>query len=393
MARHYVFTSESVTAGHPDKLCDQISDELVGHFLRQDRLARVAAECAVSTGILFVSVKASSDATVDVPNAARAVILDVGYDKGAFNGHNCTIMTSLNQLEGDDLRFDELAMSEAELDELAVLDNVTAFGYACTHTPELLPLPVWLAHRVVRRLDLLRQDALDYLAPDGACQVGVAFQDQTPYRIHSVTLVASQQRKKKPELAELRNNLLTHVIEPAFAESPIGLDEATRININPEGAVFKGGPTLHAGLTGRKNGIDAYGGFSRQSGAALSGKDPSRIDRVAAYAARHAAKNVVAAGLAEQCEVQLSYTIGLAHSVSVRADSFGTGVITDDDLTERVRDCFDFRLGGIMRRFDLRRLARSYDGEFYRRLAVYGHIGRTDLAAPWELVEDAHSLR
>ncbi|MCS7290381.1 MAG: methionine adenosyltransferase domain-containing protein, partial [Roseiflexus sp.] len=302
MASHYIFTSESVSAGHPDKLCDQISDALVGHYLRQDPFASVVAECAVSTGILFVSVKVAADAVVDIPNTAREIILEVGYDRGAFNGRTCTVMTSLSEMNGFRQRSDDPM-------QLTAQENVTLFGYACAHTPDLAPLPIWCAHRLMRQYDLVRQQSLHYLAPDAKCQVGVAFVGRTPQRIDSITLLASQ-RDSRVSLATLRNDVMEQIIRPAFVDQPYAPDDRTRIQINPEGPIFEGGPALHAGLTGRKNGVDTYGGFSRQSGAALSGKDPTRIDRVGAYAARHAAKNIVAAGLAEQCEVQLSYSIG-----------------------------------------------------------------------------------
>jgi S-adenosylmethionine synthetase len=384
MASFYVFTSESVTEGHPDKLCDQISDALVGNFLLQDPQARVIAECAASTGILFVSVKANSSAVVDVPNTAREVILDVGYDRGDFNGHSCTVMTSQDVLPVENGPADERTLEDDELDHLVALDNVTVFGYACDQTPELLPLPISLAHQLVRRLDCTRRESLTYLAPDGNCQVGIAYEDHTPRRIDSITLVASQRKKKQPDLAHLRHDLLQEVIRPVFAQATIAPDKKTRITINPEGRIIQGGPALHAGLTGRKNHIDTYGGYSRQSGAALSGKDPTRIDRVGSYAARHAARNIVTAGLARQCEVQLSYSIGLAAPVSLRVETFGTSKVPEDEVQTRVADCLDFRLGSIIRRFDLRRLARRENGRLYRRLSVYGHVGRVDLDLPWE---------
>lgn len=392
MPSEYIFTSESVSAGHPDKLCDQISDALVGHYLRQDPLASVIAECAVSTGILFVSVKVAADAVVDIPNTAREIILDVGYDQGAFNGRTCTVMTSLSETNGAYPRFDEMALDDGDLDRLTAQENVTLFGFACTHTPELAPLPVWCAHQLMRRYDHVRRKTLRYLAPDAKCQVGIAFADHQPRRIDSITLIASQQ-SEHPSLATLRADLVEHVITPAFDGQPVAPDERTRLQINPEGVMLEGGPALHAGLTGRKNGVDTYGGFSRQSGAALSGKDPTRIDRAGAYAARHAAKHVVAAGLADLCEVQLSYSIGIAGPVSVRVETFGTGRIADEELTERVRQHFDFRPGAILRRFNLRRLASMYQGQFYRRLAVYGHVGRADLDLPWEAIGDADALR
>ena len=255
MASHYIFTSESVSSGHPDKLCDQISDALVGHYLRQDPFASVVAECAVSIGILFVSVKVAADAVVDIPNTAREIILDVGYDQGAFNGRTCTVMTSLSEINGLRPRFDETMLDEEALSQLTAQENVTLFGYACTHTPDLAPLPLWCAHRLMRQYDMVRRQTLRYLAPDAKCQVGIAFSGRMPRRIDSITLLASQQ-DSRVSLATLHADLIEQVIRPAFADQPFAPDERTRIQINPEGAVFEGGPALHAGLTGRKNGVD-----------------------------------------------------------------------------------------------------------------------------------------
>jgi len=362
MTSPYVFTSESVTEGHPDKLCDQISDALVDEYLYQDRLAQVAAECAVSTGIVFVAVKVASDAMVDVPNTVRKVILQVGYNRGKFNGHTCTILTNINALPGPEPRLDEMLLDDEGLDRLTAQDNVTVFGYACTHTPALMPLPIWLAHRLVHRLDQTRHRELDYLAPDGKCQVAVVFEDHTPQRIHSITLIATQ-RKKKPFLEELQRDLLEVVIQPVFAEETVRPDAHTLIRINPEGVIKGGGPLLHTGLTGRKHGVDTYGGFARQGSAALSGKDPLRVDRTGAYAARYAAKNIVAAGLATHCEVQISYTIGLARPVSLRVETFGTGRLPDDALAQRLMRWFDFRPGGIVRSFGLRDVVTQWGGQ------------------------------
>jgi len=289
-------------------------------------------------------------------------------------------------------RFDEIVLDEEGLSHLTAQENVTLFGYACTHTPDLAPLPLWCAHRLMRQYDGVRRKTLRYLAPDAKCQVGIAFVGRMPHRIDSITLLASQQ-DSRVSLATLHTDLIEQVIRPAFADQPFAPDERTRIQINPEGAVFEGGPALHAGLTGRKNGVDTYGGFSRQSSAALSGKDPTRIDRIGAYAARHAAKNIVAAGLAEQCEVQLSYSIGIAEPVSVRVETYGTGRLDDDTLTDRVARHFDFRPGGIIRRLRLRQLATMCHGDLYRRLAVYGHVGRSDLDLPWEATDEAEALR
>jgi S-adenosylmethionine synthetase len=392
MTAEYVFTSESVTEGHPDKLCDQISDALIDHYLLQDEQARVIAECAVTTGILFVSVKAESTAVVDIPNAARRVILETGYNRGTFNGNTCTIMTNLSEQVSRPSHIDAVSLGDEALDRLAAQDNVTAFGYACTDTPALLPLPIWLAHQLVRQMDTARKQTLKYLTPDGKCQVGIAFRDHAPHRVDSITLIASQQHEA-PSSSQLYDDLIEHVVSPVFAAEAIAFNSTTRIAINPEGPVIEGGPALHAGLTGRKNGVDTYGNFSRQSAAALSGKDPTRIDRISTYAARHAAKNIVRASLAERCEVQLSYSIGIAAPVSIRVETFGTGQLADDVITNRAVEHFDFRLGSIIRRFNLRNLVRMHNGRFYRQLAVYGHVGRLDLDLPWEATDDADALR
>jgi S-adenosylmethionine synthetase len=385
MAAEHVFTSESVTAGHPDKLCDQISDALVGHILWQDPQARIVAECAVSTGILFIALKTTTTAVADVPRIVREIILDSGYDRGSFNGHTCTVMTS--QIEETTAAL----TTTSNLASLAAQENVTLFGYACTQTPVLLPLPIWLANRLAQRLDAVCREWRDDLAPDGKVQVGVVYRDHMPQRIHSVTLVASQ-RRSELSLEQLRALMREQVIQPVFAHEAIKLDGQTSVQINPEGTVLEGGPMLHAGLTGRKSGADTYGGYARQSGAALSGKDPTRIDRTGAYAARHAAKNIVAAGLATRCEVQLSYSIGQQHPVSVRAETFGTGFVSDEKLSTGVALAFDFSVGGILRRFDLAGLAIRSRGRLFQQLAAYGHFGRPELELPWEVTSDVAAL-
>jgi S-adenosylmethionine synthetase len=391
----YVFTSESVMRGHPDKLCDQISDAIVGRYMRVDRLARVAAECATSAGIVFISVKALAHGSVDVSNIARSVIGNAGYDNEHFNPKTCAIMTSqLDFPQNGRFRTEEEHMSDAALDELTVSDQATVFGYACRHTPALLPLPIWLANKLARRVDEARESGeLPYLAPDGKVQVAIEFAGRRPRRVHAITLVAAQREADEPSAARLADDLRGHVIDPVFADEEIKPDARTRIAVNPDGPIVWGGPYLHAGLTGHKGGADTYGEFARQSGSSLSGKDPSRVDRVGVYAARHVAKNVVAAGLAEQCEVQLTYSIGLAGPASVQVETFGTGTLAPDELTERVRQRFDFRLGAIVRDYKLRDLpGRSADG-FFVRLATYGHVGRPELTLPWENVDRIEVLR
>jgi S-adenosylmethionine synthetase len=398
MQKDFMFTSESVTEGHPDKLCDQISDAILDRFLQQDPYSGVIAECAVSTAIVFIAARFASHASVDLPNIARQVIEQVGYDHQAFNAKTCSIVTSLKELPPEERRsFDERKLSEPEIDRIAVKNQVTVFGFACDQTPVLMPLPIWLAHRLARRLASVRQqNILPYLSADGKTQVGVEYRDRRPFRIHSITVVGSQNQPSVaggPSLAQLHNDLCEMVVAEVFREEEIRPDETTRIFINPDGPVIIGGPSVHSGLTGRKNAIDTYGEYSRHSGAALSGKDPTRIDRVGAYAARYAAKNVVAAGLAAECEVQLSYSIGLSHPVSIQVETFGTGTIPDEEIALLLSQHFEFRLAGILKQFNLRFLSSTGRGGFYRRLAAYGHVGRIDIDLPWEATDKAALLR
>jgi S-adenosylmethionine synthetase len=395
MMRDFVFSSESVTDGHPDKLCDRISDALVGQYLRRDRLARVNVECAVSTGILFVAVKAASTATVDIPFAAREVIEAAGYHLDGFNARDCTVMTSFSEVNGRQApRVDEDDLPEAGLDAVPARDQVTVFGFACNQTESLMPLPIWLAHRLARRLSDARRDgSIAYLLPDGKTQVAVEFRDRRPLRIHGITVLATQRDVGSASPARLRDDILAQVVAPAFADEPLRPDRETRVDVNPEGIVVGGGPALHSGLTGRKTAVDTYGEFARHSGAALSGKDPSRIDRTGAYMARYAAKNVVAAGLASECEVQLCYSVGVSRPVSIHAETFGTNTIDEREIEERVRRTFDFRPAAITRALRLRALPAEQPDGFYIQVAAYGHVGRTDIALPWEHIDRVEMLR
>jgi S-adenosylmethionine synthetase len=394
MKKDFMFTSESVTEGHPDKLCDQISDAIVDHFLQQDPCSRVIAECAVSTSILFIAARFASGVNIDFPYIARQVIDQIGYEQSEFNGKTCSILTSLRELpRGDYSCFDEQYLTEREIDNIAVKNQVTVFGFACRQTPAFMPLPIWLAHKLARRLTSARlQKILPYLSQDGKTQVGVEFRNRVPHRIHSITVVASQQKGSGPDLRKLNEDIREAVIDVVFRDEDIKPDKDTRIFVNPDGPFVTGGPSVHSGLTGRKNAIDTYGEYSRHSGAALSGKDPMRIDRVGAYAARYAAKNVVAAGLADECEIQLSYSIGLASPVSIQVETFGTGKVPDGVIADLVEENFDFRLAGIIRQFSLRRLPAAIKGGFYRKLAAYGHVGRMDIGLPWELNDKANLL-
>jgi S-adenosylmethionine synthetase len=398
MKKDFIFSSESVTEGHPDKLCDQISDAIVDHFLQQDPFSSVIAECAVSTAILFIAARFSASAYVDFSQVARNVISQIGYEQKEFNGKTCSIITSLKELpEEDRWRFDERKLTGEELEGIPVQNQVTLFGFACNQTASYMPLPIWLAHKLSRKLTSVRiQRILPYLMPDGKTQVGVEYRGSRPYRIHSITVIASQLKtpeKGGPDLRRLRDDIIGEVIGPAFHDEEIAPDGRTRIFVNPDGPFILGGPSVHSGLTGRKNAIDTYGEYSRHSGAALSGKDPVRIDRVGAYAARYAAKNVVAAGLADECEVQLSYSIGLARPVSIQVETFGTGRVPDERIAGIIDRHFDFRLAGILKQFNLRHLPAAIKGGFYRKLGAYGHVGRMDIGLPWELTDKAAVIR
>jgi S-adenosylmethionine synthetase len=398
MQRDFVFFSESVTEGHPDKICDQISDGIVDRFLERDPGSTIIAECAVSTGIVFIAARFASNAVVDFPQVARRVIADIGYDQPDFNPKTCSVVTSLTEISHEHrFQLDERRMSSADLDAVAVRNAVNAFGFACKQTPSLMPVPIHLAHRLARRLAFVaRGNLVPHLTMDGSVQVGVEFRDRRPCRVHSVTIIAGQNSaglSTVRNLGRFSSDLRAAVIEPVLEEAEVSMDANTSIYVNPESGFLAGGPSLHSGLTGRKTAIDTYGEYSRHSGAALSGKDPSRIDRVGAYAARYAAKNVVAAGLASECEVQLSYTTGLAHPVSLQVDTYGTGAIDEDSIAALLDKYFDFRLAAIIRDFDLRALPSLAKGSFYQRLAAYGQMGRSDLEVPWERTDKAELLR
>jgi S-adenosylmethionine synthetase len=398
MKKDFMFTSESVTEGHPDKLCDLISDAIVDHFLQKDPFARVIAECAVSTAIVFIAARFKSRVNVDFANLARQVIGQIGYDQHAFNEKTCSIVTSLKEFPQEDRpSVDEHTMTDEEIERIPVRNQVTAFGFACDQTASFMPLPIWLAHRLARKLTAVRlQKTLPYLAPDGKTQVGVEYRDGRPSRIHSITIIASQKKSAEvggPASKKLNDEIREAVLKPVFQDEDIRPDERTRIFVNPDGAFLVGGPAVHSGLTGRKNGIDTYGEYSRHSGAALSGKDPSRIDRNGAYVARYAAKNVIAAGLATACEVQLSYSIGLSRPVSIQVETFGTGKLPDQKIADLLETVIDFRLAGIIKQFNLRFLPSTVKGGFYRKLAAYGQMGRMDIGLPWELTDKAATLK
>jgi S-adenosylmethionine synthetase len=395
MKQDFVFTSESVTEGHPDKLCDIIADAIVDRFLQGDPGSSIVAECAVAKKILFIAARSASKARVDIANVARQVIQQIGYTAEDFNAETCSVIISLTDLpQWPENEADEFELSDQEIECIPARNQVTTFGYACTQTEALMPLPIWLAHKLARRLTSVRaQRQLGYLRPDATTQVAVQFRNRRPHRIQGITLVVSQSTKDFPSVERLRGDLLEQVIRPAFFSEAIQPDATTQISINPEGSFIGGGPALHSGLTGRKNAIDTYGEYARHSGSALSGKGPARVDRIGAYAARHAAKNIVAAGFADECEVHLSYSIGQSRPVSVQVETFGTGRVDDAVLADALEQHFEFRPMGIVRKFKLRRLPALSKGGFYRKLAAYGQVGRSDIGLPWEVVEEVKALR
>lgn len=392
MKKDFMFTSESVTAGHPDKLCDRISDAIIDRCLQQNSQSHAIVECAVSAAILFIAARFDANLNIDFTSVAREIIDSVGYHRTAFSGKNCSILTSLDEIPPQD-HLDEWQLSDEDIEQITARDQATVFGFACDQTPALMPMPIWLAHELARRLHQVQlEKVLPYLSPDGKTLVGVEYYNRQPKRIHSITILASQNNPANPSLEQLRDDICQTVVDPVFAEEPIQPDAKTRIYINPDGILSPGGPEAHAGLTGRKNAIDTYGEYAKHSGAALSGKDPTRIDRVGAYAARYAAKNVVAAHLARECEVQLSYSIGLSSPVSVQVETFGTGKISEEAIAARLEKYFEFRLAGIIKQLHLRSCPALSDGGFFQKLAAYGHVGRVDLDLPWEATDRAERL-
>lgn len=394
MTTDFVFTSGSVTQGHPDKLCDIISDSIVDACLQQDPASRVSTECALSGGVLFISHRANSEATVDLAETARQILQQVGYNDGEFNAEDCSVMISETRIDAELAPRLELAnMSAQAVQQITAANQLTLFGYACRQTESLMPLPLVMAHDLVRRMDrLLQEQQPPYLTPDGQAHVGVAYRNRRPVGIHSITLIAAQTDKKQATLKRLRDDLMQAAIEPVIEHYAMTPVDKARLIINPEGIVHPSGPSRHSGLTGRKTGIDTYGEYARNNSAALSGKDPLRIDRSGAYIARHAAKQVVAAGLAEECELQLSYALGQAQPISLRVHCYGTGRIDDAQIGDRLLRLFDFRPGMIARDYELQELPRQRQG-LYRELACYGQVGRSDLDLPWERLDRLDALQ
>ncbi len=390
MARSF-FTSESVTEGHPDKVCDQISDAVLDAIMEKDPQAHVACETIATTGMVLVMGEITTDCYVDIPAIARGVIRDIGYNNAeqGFDGSTCAVLSVLDEQSPDIAMGVNDAMAVRGQADADAYDRVGAgdqglmFGFACNETPELMPLPISLAHRMAKRLaDVRRDGTLPYLRPDGKTQVTVEYDGFTPVRVEAV--VVSAQHDEQVTLEQIREDVLREVISPIVPAELV--DENTKVFVNPTGRFVVGGPHGDSGLTGRKIIVDTYGGYARHGGGCFSGKDPTKVDRSATYMARYAAKNVVAAGLATRCEVQVAYAIGVARPVSVRVNTDGTGILPDDRLAEAVAAVFDFRPAAIIDTLDLRR-------PIYRPLAAYGHIGREDLGVAWERTDRVQALR
>ena len=382
-----LFTSESVTDGHPDKICDQLSDAVLDACLAEDPQSRVACECCVTTGLALVMGEVTTNAALDIPALVRSVICDIGYDDAAygFDGKTCSVLVALGKQSADialgvDRSLEAKAGEETDF-ATGAGDQGMMFGYACNETPEYMPLPIYLAHALTRKLSSVRKSGeLTFLRPDGKAQVSVEYEGDKPVRVD--TVVVSTQHDPDVTQEEIREAVIAHVIHPVIPAEL--LDENTRILVNPTGRFVIGGPHGDSGLTGRKIIVDTYGGYARHGGGAFSGKDPTKVDRSAAYAARHIAKNIVAAGLAERCEIQLAYAIGVAQPVSVMVDTFGTGKVSDSKLTEAVKATFDLRPEAIINRLNLRR-------PIYRRTATFGHFG--DPSMPWEQLDMVEAIQ
>lgn len=386
------FTSESVTEGHPDKMCDQISDGILDAILAQDPNARVAAESFVTTGLATVVGEVTTSCYVEIQKLIREIILDIGYTSGdyGFDGNTCAVLTAIDDQSADiamgvdnALEYKEGTLSDSDIDKTGAGDQGIMFGYACDETPEFMPMPIYLAHKLAKQLAKVRKDkTLTYLRPDGKTQVTVEYDEDKVKRID--TVVVSTQHDPDVTQEQIRKDMLEFVIKPILPKDL--LDDETKYYVNPTGRFVIGGPHGDSGLTGRKIIVDTYGGYARHGGGAFSGKDPTKVDRSATYAARYAAKNVVASGLASRCEIELAYAIGVAQPVSILVDTQGTGKFSDDRIAEIVRKVFDFRPAAIIRDLKLRR-------PIYRQVAAYGHFGRTDLDLSWERLDKVEAIK
>ncbi len=386
----WFFTSESVTEGHPDKVCDAISDAILDEILEQDPDARVACETTVTTGLVLVVGEITTKCYVDIPKVVRRTVEEIGYTRAkyGFDADTCAVITSINEQSPDialgvDRSLEHKESSDDKYDIIGAGDQGVMFGFACNETKELMPLPISLAHKLAKRLaDVRKNGTLDYLRPDGKTQVTVEYVDGKPVRLENI--VVSTQHSPYVDLATIRRDIMEHVIMKVVPHNM--LDHDTKYYINPTGRFVIGGPMGDAGLTGRKIIVDTYGGYARHGGGAFSGKDPTKVDRSASYAARYVAKNIVAAGLADKCEIGLSYAIGVARPLSLFVDTFGTGKVSDEKIVELVRKHFDLRPAAIIEKLDLKR-------PIYRQVAAYGHFGREDLDLPWERTDKAEILR
>lgn len=393
MGKHFLFTSESVTEGHPDKVCDQIADAVLDALITEDPMSRVACEVSCTTGLVLVMGEITTSAYVDIEKLVRDTVNEIGYNRAkfGFDGETCAVLTAIHEQSKDialgvdkALEAKENEWSDAELDAIGAGDQGLMFGYASDETPEYMPYPIALSHRLARKLAEVRKNGtLPYLRPDGKTQVTIEYdENHVPVRIDTVVL--STQHDEVVTLEQIKADVQKYVFEPVLPKEL--LDGKTKYYVNPTGRFVIGGPKGDSGLTGRKIIVDTYGGMARHGGGSFSGKDPTKVDRSASYAARYVAKNVVAAGLAKRCEIQLAYAIGVAHPMSVSVDTFGTGTIPDEEILKRILANFDLRPAGIIKMLDLRR-------PIYKQTAAYGHFGRTDVDLPWERLDKVDALR